>query len=178
MTTVCKDELAKRVNRTAASILENEPLTADLDDPAAQVLLDWGVACAETIAQCTAGLDDTEAEDAMYPRLRAMRRLMRQVNRWTLDAEASAGLLAQMVEQAAIIYGDDFAPPSHERQDAFLRLQFEFADDPQQMIANLRELLEGPHATLAVDGEGEDDGDDQIAPSGENDDQKKRSILF
>ena len=34
--------IQERIQRTAESILENEALTADLDDEAAQVLLDYG----------------------------------------------------------------------------------------------------------------------------------------
>jgi len=47
------DELTRRAQDLAESILENESLTADLDDAAAKVLIDWGVACAEIIAHST-----------------------------------------------------------------------------------------------------------------------------
>ena len=36
------EEIRRRVERAAESILENERLTADLDDQAADFLLDWG----------------------------------------------------------------------------------------------------------------------------------------
>ena len=95
------DEIARRVKRAAASILENERLTAELEDAAAQVLLDWGVACAETIIHSTAALDSGVVEDIMSQRLRATRRLMRRVSKWvanrrTMDAEHSAALLTQI----------------------------------------------------------------------------------
>lgn len=141
------NELTRRVNRVAESILENERLTADLDDAAAKVLLDWGVACAERIAQSTTGLNDPEAEEVMSPRLRATRRLMRSVNRWIanrreMDAEGSATLLTKIIEQAAIIYDEDFTPPNHDRRDAFLRQSLDLIDDPPQLIVNLRRLIE------------------------------------
>jgi len=43
-------DLEQRASRAAESILEDESLTSDLDDVAAKVLLDWGLACAKAIA--------------------------------------------------------------------------------------------------------------------------------
>jgi hypothetical protein len=141
------DELAQRVKRAAESILENERLTAELEDAAAQALLDWGVACAETIGQSTAGLDSGAVEEAMSQRLRATRRLMRRVSKWVanrraMDAERSAALLTQIIEQAEIIYGAAFSTPSPDQRNVLMRLPFVFADEPEQMITDLRQLLE------------------------------------
>lgn len=150
-------ELVQRVNRAAESILENESLTADLDDEAAKALLDWGITCAEMIARSTAGLNDSEAEEAMSLRLRAIRRLMRLVNRWgasysEMDAEAGASLLTRIIEQAAIIYGEEFTPPNDDRRDAFLKQHL--ADPPLPMIVNLRKLVEnsGDNSTTSWGG--------------------------
>lgn len=157
------DELAQRVNRVVEGILENEALTADLDDAAAKVLLNWGIACAEMIAHGTVGLNDTEAEEVMSPRLRPTRRLMRLVNKWVagrkeMDVEGSAALLAKIVEQAAIIYGQDFAPPDAARLDAFLSQQQVLIDDPQAKIESLRDLLEN---SIRTPGATEEEHDDQ-----------------
>ncbi len=156
------DELSKRTNRVVESILENETLTADLDDVAAKELLDWAIAWVKMIAQSTADLDDADAEDAMYPRLRATRRLMRGVNRWIghqekMDTEASARSLTKIIEQVAIIYGDDFTPPPNDELLAFTIQQAESSENPQQMIINLRQLLQNSIS---------------IATQGDNDDQK------
>ncbi len=138
-------ELAQRIERAAESILENESLTANLDDAAAQVLFDWGIACARVVAQSTAGLDDGEAESVMSERLRATRRLMRLVNQWAprrsqMDAQGNAALLIRVVEQAAIVYGRNFTDLDSERRDAFLSQNLIVA--PQQAIVNLRALIE------------------------------------
>ncbi len=137
--------LTQRTNRVAESILENERLTADLDDATAQVLLDWGIACAKVIVQSTTGLDDTEAEEAMYPRLRATRRLMRLVNRWipkrlNMESEDHTAQLTKIIEQAEVIYGEGFTPPGNEQQEAFLHRTL--ADSPPQIVKNLRTLIE------------------------------------
>ncbi len=142
------EALGRRVKRVAESILDNERLTADLDDSAAKELLDWGLTIAKQIAQETADLDaDDEAEQAMYPRLRATRRMMRSVNQWIAnqregDSEGSATALAEIVEHAGVIYGRAFHPPSDEQRDALTRAQSELGDDPPQMIARLRQLIE------------------------------------
>jgi hypothetical protein len=152
------EELTQRINQVTQSILENESLTADLDDTAAKELLDWGIACARKIAQDTTGLNNSEAEETMSPRLRATRRLIRSVNSWIarrgeMDVEASSSSLSEIIEHAATIYGESFTPPDNERRAAFLRQQ---TDNPQQMIANLRGLLENPDNTSV--NQGEDDG--------------------
>ena len=138
-------KLAQRVERAAESILENESLTANLDDTAAQALFDWGIACARMVAQSTAGLDDGDVESIMSGRLRATRRLMRLVNQWMprrseMDAQDNAALLIRIAEQAAIVYGGDFTDLDSERWDAFLSQNLGTA--PQQLVVNLRALIE------------------------------------
>ncbi len=149
-------ELAQRIERAAESILGNESLTANLDDAAAQVLFDWGIACARMVAQSTAGLDDGDAESIMSGRLRATRRLMRLVNRWVprrsqMDAHSNAALLIRVVEQAVIVYGGDFTDLDGERRDAFLSQNLRVA--PQQIIVNLRALIENLNRGSMLKGE-------------------------
>lgn len=139
-------QLAQRVSFAAESILENEALTADLDDAAAQALLDWGVACAEAIAWSTAGVDGPQVEALMAPRLQATRQLMRLVNRWlagrqTMDAQANAALLDELIKHAAVIYGADYTPPDADQRRAFLAQHL--IDPPLEMISHLRRLVEG-----------------------------------
>jgi len=145
------DDLTKRINYAVESILENERLTADLDDEAAQELIDWGITCVKKIVQSTSGLSDAEAEEITSPRLRATRRMMREVDRWVVrqsreDATASTKSLDRIIEQATIIYGDDFNPPDQDRHDTFSSQSLN-VDDPQQMIAYLRAFIEsGPES--------------------------------
>ncbi len=138
------DQLAQRVSRAAESILENESLTDGLDDTAAEQLLSWGIACAETAARGTAGLGEAEAEEALYPRMRATRMLMHSVKAW-INERQTAGTdpaqLNEIIEQATLAYGQNFVAPSVERLAAFLEQQNAAGLDPQGMIAGLRELL-------------------------------------
>ena len=135
----------RRRQRAAESILDNESLTADLDDDAARLLNNWALSCAEQIVLSTEGLSDEEAEDATYPRLRSTRRLMRFVNRWVrqrleMTPRESDKLLGQIVQQARTIYGPDYAPPRPERRRAFATMAF--GDEPTEIVQNLREFIE------------------------------------
>jgi hypothetical protein len=143
------DRIDQRIRRVAESILDNERLTADLDDPAAQELLDWGLSIGRRIVQGTADVeDDEQAEQAMYPRLRATRRLMRAVNRWIAsqregDAEGQKEALDSILEQASVIYGRPITTLGDEQRVSF-GVQPEQASDPPQRIAHLRQLIERP----------------------------------
>ena len=138
------DQLEKRTQRAAETILSNEALTADLNDETAQTLLDWGLALTKHIAQATVDLDDAAAEEQMDRQLKAVRRAMRLINRWigdfpNIDAETQADHLNQLIEQATIIYGDTFSPPDAQSQTDFIDSTDE---TPQSLIVRLRQLLE------------------------------------
>jgi len=144
--------LKARADRAAESLLENEALTADLDDDAAKVLLDWGIACVNMMAQSTRGLDDLAA--AMAPRLRALRRLMRLVNRWLPKRSemANAGqitLLTKIIERAMIVYDKEFTLPDTAQWDTFL--QHNLATSPVQTIENLQVLIENLVSNSKID---------------------------
>ena len=142
------DDLSRRVQQVAESLLENEALTIDLETGAAQALLDWGLDCVKRIVSDTAGLDEAAAEEVMAPRIRAMRRLMRQVNRWVggqreAGAEPAPLPLSQMLEQAGIIYGEAFTLPDAGQLHLFLAQNAPLLNDPQQLIIALRHYIEG-----------------------------------
>lgn len=67
----------KNERRTAERILEDESLTTDLVDHAAQILLDWGLAQAAGIVQQGQGLSPAELD----ARLTALRRTIKRIGR-------------------------------------------------------------------------------------------------
>jgi hypothetical protein len=152
------DILEERAKHAAETILENESLTDGLDDAAAQVLLDWGLACAKMIAQSTANLNEAEAEETMSDRLRAVRRLMRPMDEWinrqALEPERSAALLAKIIEQAKVVYGEGYTPPTESQQENFLAQYQASEASPQQIITDLRQFLENT-ATSTTNNSGE-----------------------
>ena len=151
------EEIRRRVERTAEANLENERLTADLDDQAADFLLDWGVAWAKMIAQRTVGLSEPEAAEIMDEPLRALRGLLRSVNRWVsraqeMDEIERTALLTQMIEHVTAINGPEGRLPHNEQQIVFLQEHAKDIDDPSQMIARLHELFEGSNGVFRGQG--------------------------
>ena len=147
------EELKRREQRAVERILENESLTADLDDDAAKVLIDWGVACAKQIARGTSGLFDAQGDETMDFRLRDLRRLMRAVNRWAptrqpLDAQQ----LSKLLGYAESIYAG-LEPPDGAQQQAFLGQSL--AASTPEAIARLRTFIEGQYTDDRQDLEGE-----------------------
>ncbi|MBE2223185.1 MAG: hypothetical protein IAF02_16705 [Anaerolineae bacterium] len=102
-------DIEKRRNQAASSILENERLTADLDDDAADSLLQWGLALTEKVVQDSQNLDDVAAEEAMYAPMKAVRKLMQAVNKWLNSGDAT--YLDVVLNQAQIIYGETAVLP-------------------------------------------------------------------
>jgi hypothetical protein len=151
------DDVAQRTQRVIESLQENEALTDNLDDEAAQALLDWGSAYAQAIAASTAGLDEAAAEEAMAERLQALRRLLRTVNAHADPAQApQAGdraatmayhraWLDQVMAQIAIIQGQTFVPPA-DQQLAELAARWAEAPSPLRIITELRTMVESPAA--------------------------------
>ncbi len=130
-------ESQKRIQRTAESILENEALTAGLDDDAAKFLLNWGVERAQVIASETIEMDDAQAEEAMYQPLRALRKMLRAANNWATDPQERN--LGRIMKQAEIVYGSS---PSENQQADFL---IQIPQDQFGRSKALRIFLEGEH---------------------------------
>jgi len=136
-------DLDKRVRMAAESILENESLREGLEDEAASALMDWGMACAEQIAHATARLEDeTDAEEAMYPRMRALRQLLLAVTGLVHDG-ADAAQRDQYAQElgglAAQVYGSQTPPGTAADWQAFMAAQ---SGAPAQNINELRALIE------------------------------------
>ncbi len=179
------DKVSQRASRAAESILGNESLTSNLDDAAAQVLIDWGIDCAEMIAQRTAGLGETEADEVITPRLRATRKLMRHVNQTipkltrTQDESNRDNLeetLDAIIAQASVIYGPDFKPPTPEQRTAFLKQNIMPASEiqPPAMIKKLRTFIETPTEGLHSQEESDEQEKQEVNPE-QNDPEQSGS---
>jgi hypothetical protein len=143
-----------RIRMAAESILENEALRDGLyDEQAASALLNWGVTWAEYLALQTAHIaDDFEAEDEMYPQMKALRKLLVAVKdlaiaeNWPLDALQQG--LQTAFEQAQILNGAAWQAPEKIDDETWLVLQ---KGDSLARINNLRTLISGAPNTDAVE---------------------------
>jgi len=153
------EELDLRVQQATESLLENESLTADLDDEAAKVLIDWGLDRATEIAARTGRMNDSLAHDYLVPRLKAVRRMLRATNRWISDQshqESKLDQLGKIFRQATVVYDrvgpeeDAFDPEGVAGQTWFSELEWrtlfteasQISGEPAEMINALRQITE------------------------------------
>ena len=142
-------DIEKRIKMAAESILENEALREGLDDEAASALLDWGMARAKEITATTADVeDDDEAQEAVYPRMRALRQILGDVVSLcaeNADPAQRSGLLQEIAEQAPLVYGPAAAIEAGKWANLPLA-----PGNPAQMIANVRAFIENNTKDSAI----------------------------
>jgi hypothetical protein len=136
----------KRKTRVAESLLENEALTADLDDSAAKELLNWILEHGKGIAQDTFGLSDQEADEAMYPRLKGLRRMCRSINKFsrtlghTKSIDETLPILRQIIKRAAPVYGTETTIPTDASLTRFILMQL--SASPTEHIIAIRSFVD------------------------------------
>ena len=135
-------DIEKRIKMAAESILENEALREGLDDEAASALLDWGIARAKEITATTADVeDDDEAQEAMYPRMRALRQVLGDVVSLcaeNADPAQRTGLLQEIAGQVPLVYG----PAAAFQAGNWANLPIAQAGNAAQIINQVRALIE------------------------------------
>ena len=124
------NDLEKRRTQAASSILENEGLTTDLNDATADELLNWGLALAEQLVMGSQDLDDEAAEAALYEPMKALRKMLRAINKWLNSGDDT--YLETILKQTPLIYGETAViPPIESLTDI-------------QTISALRQAIETP----------------------------------
>ena len=132
-----KDRLARQIE----GLYENEALTSDLDDESAGEFLKWAEDKVRKIVDTTGELDDEAAEEAMYPKMKAVRRMARYINsaaRGSVDDESRT--LDKILRQARMIYGDRFVEPNPEQ---LASLKTVLKHKPASLVRALNDLFEG-----------------------------------
>lgn len=141
-------DIETRQRMAAESILENESLREGLDDSGASALINWGIECAKRIAAENASLEDEdEYEEALYPRMRALRQMLdnvKSLHRPELMPTEGRTLLAEIVEFAAVVYGPNLQIPERIFWNSFLATQ---TGEPGEKINRLRALIENNFAS-------------------------------
>jgi len=133
--------IESRVSKVAESILENEALTSNLDDDAADQFLNWAISKGEMIARSTIGLDDILAEEVMYPRLKALRRIARYIGQWVTGSGEPRDLVEKIIEQARLIYGEEFDEPDPVSKERII--QFSTSMEQVLVVLGIKNLFEG-----------------------------------
>jgi len=135
-----------RIERVIEEMTGNESLLEMLDTEAATEMLHWGIATAKSIVSKTQDLDDFAANLAILPRLKAIRQSMRSIGNWAAgnyaDATSRIQLRDKLLQNFRVIFGEDSHLPSAEKLDAVLDQVDNNAKTPNQLISNLKQLLE------------------------------------
>lgn len=144
-------DLEKRIRIAAESILENEALRGGVgDEQAATNLLNWGIAWAENLTLETANIeDDEEADEAIYPRMKALRKLLVAVSEIAtaagLEMSALQGNIATVFEFAQRIHGENWQVPEAIDDETWLVL---LNGNSLERINKIRTLIEPQRAVL------------------------------
>jgi hypothetical protein len=136
-------DMELRVRIAAESLLENEALRGFLDDESATTLLDWGMALAKELAASTDTIeDDEEANEAIYPRMRALRKMLEGVKAIAVSRSMMERLQGaqNLVPQAKLVFGEAFREPGAGEIGA---LAFDPGKTPSETIEKIRDLLQG-----------------------------------
>ncbi|NIW44116.1 MAG: hypothetical protein GWN14_04575 [candidate division Zixibacteria bacterium] len=132
--------IEKRLQREIENLYANEGLTRDLNDSSARILLELLEEQVRTIVNNTADLEDADAEEAMYPRLKAMRRMARYINQSVREDADSFDLAGKIVDQAKVLYGEAYVEQLENKIQSLLAFP---RTEPGVLILTLKQLLEG-----------------------------------
>lgn len=120
------------------SLLENEALTADLEDDSADALLNWGMDHVRLIHRMAT--EQPAPEEFVATQMKSTRKWMRAVNRWVpARAEKDAAENAAALEEILTLAGVN---ASAEQQTAFLKEHL--AASPVEFITQLSKFSENP----------------------------------
>jgi len=135
-----------RVQRAVESILDNEALTQDLDDAAANALISWGTSWAESLARTAERSVEPDLDEATLLRLREVRRMMRSVSKWAasqagMDPAGKSQALKEILEYASRAQGVAASTQDIDLEAWSQQLE-ELDAQPEKAVSALRQLVE------------------------------------
>jgi len=141
-------DIGSRVERIVEEMAGNEALLEMLETEAATEMLNWGIEMATSLVKSTEGLDDAAAEQALLPRLKAVRQMMRSVGNWAagkyVDPASRVQLRDKLLEHFKVILGEEARLASPEKLDELLNRVDDTNNTPHELILKLKQSLEEP----------------------------------
>jgi hypothetical protein len=120
-----------------------------LETDAATEMLNWGIATAKSVVTKTMDIDDSTAELAILPRLKAIRQSMRSIGNWAVgkyvDQDSRIQLRDKLLTNFRTIFGEEKRLPSPEKMDELLNQVDDKSNTPHQLVLKLRQTLEEPN---------------------------------
>lgn len=136
--------LQLRLRMAAESILDNESLRGGLtSEEASSALLNWGISCAEQMVFETADLDDESADDVIYPRMRALRKMLGAIKELVNlpgGSEKKQALLLEIFKYAQLVYGNLWHAPEQIGDKMWLIF---LTGSDADLINGIRLMIEG-----------------------------------
>lgn len=137
--------LDDRIERAKKEISGNESLLEMLEEDAAIEMFDWGQALAASIASDTDGMDDAAADEAMAPRLKALRQALRSIGNWAVgkysDPADRASLKEKLPGQLQLILGDRSKDLSTDELGRLIDEVDAQGQTPRQLILKIKDLI-------------------------------------
>ena len=135
-----------RVQRVVEEMMGNEALLEMLETQAANEMLNWGIEIATSLVKKTGDVDDSIANLAILPRLKALRQSIRSIGNWAAgkytDAASRVELRDKLLERFRVIFGKRAILPPEAELDTVLNQVDDKNNTPSQLILRLKELLE------------------------------------
>ena len=139
-------DINSRIQKYVSQLAGNEALLGMLDTDAATEMMEWATATVTALVKETEGLDDAAAEEALAPKLKAVRQAMRSGGNWAAgqyaDPESRASLQAKLAEYRSVISGE----PANILPDTMLVSMLNPVDDqgktPLQLVQRFKRIME------------------------------------
>ena len=139
-------DINARVQRMVEEMMGNEALLEMLETQAANEMLNWGIEMATSLVKKTGDVDDSIANLAILPRLKALRQSIRSIGNWAAgkytDAASRVELRDKLLERFRVIFGKRAILPPEAELDTVLNQVDDKNNTPSQLILRLKELLE------------------------------------
>ena len=138
-------DINSRIQKYVGQTTGNEALLEMLDADAAAEMLQWATATVTALVKKTEGMDDAAAEQALEPKLKAVRQALRSGGNWAAgkytDPESRASLQAKLSEYRSVISGE----PAKLMPDTALVSMFNQVDDkgksPLQLVQSFKRIM-------------------------------------
>jgi hypothetical protein len=142
-------DIGSRVRRAIAELTGNEALLGMLETDAATEMLDWGMKMSTYVVRQTDGLDDMMAEQALMPRLKAVRSSMRSIGNWAageyVETEDRLSLRDKLLENFRTILGENAELPTVEVLDNLLNQVDDNSNTQHQLVGKMIQLFANQH---------------------------------
>lgn len=138
-------DINERIQSAIEELTGNEALFEMLEAEAAEEMMAWAKSLTSFVVRRTKGRDDFEMEQALTPRLKAVRQAVRSIGNWAAgkyeDPAGRVQLRDKLLDQFRTVFGEAAELPSPDEMDSVLNEVDSPETNAQQLILRLKKLL-------------------------------------